>query len=106
MGIESMQKSVRVVVTILFGFFALPALIFGFCFVACSVRIQPPPLSVIETAADRVPIVVGLNFGLMKQLEPAATLVPQLFGRGRERDSLTGPRVEASRCRRQRTPLI
>jgi hypothetical protein len=61
-----MQKSVRVVVTILFGFF--PALIFGFYLVACSVRIQPPPLSVIETAADRVPVVVGLKF----QLDEAA----------------------------------
>jgi hypothetical protein len=36
-------------------------------------------LSVTETIADRVPVVVGLNFTLMKQLEPAATVVPQLL---------------------------
>ena len=35
-----MQKSVRVVLTILFGFFALPSLIFGLYLIACSVRIH------------------------------------------------------------------
>lgn len=43
-----MQKSVRVVVTILFGLFALPALIFGFYLVACSVRIHTTEVYYVE----------------------------------------------------------
>ena len=43
-----MQKSVRVVVTILFGIFALPALIFGFYLVACSVRIHTTEVYYVE----------------------------------------------------------
>jgi hypothetical protein len=39
----------------------------------------PPPLSVTETAADRVPAAVGLNVTLIKQLAPEATLFPQVF---------------------------
>jgi hypothetical protein len=36
------------VVTILFGLFALPALIFGFYLVACSVRIHTTEVSYVE----------------------------------------------------------
>ncbi len=43
-----MQKSVRVAVTILFGLFALPALIFGFYLVACSVRIHTTEVYYVE----------------------------------------------------------
>jgi hypothetical protein len=48
MGIESMKKSVRAVVTILFGLFALPALIFGFYLVACSARIHTTEVYYVE----------------------------------------------------------
>jgi len=41
----------------------------------------PPPLSVTATDADRLPVAVGLNFTLIKQLAPAATLVPQALVR-------------------------
>lgn len=43
-----MKKSVRAVVTILFGLFALPALIFGFYLVACSARIHTTEVYYVE----------------------------------------------------------
>ena len=39
----------------------------------------PPPLSETETAADRTPVALGVNFTLMKQLAPDGTLVPQVL---------------------------
>ena len=39
----------------------------------------PTPLSETETAADLAPVALGLNFTLMKQLAPDATLVPQVL---------------------------
>jgi hypothetical protein len=36
-------------------------------------------LSETETAADLAPVALGLNFTLMKQLAPDATLVPQVL---------------------------
>ena len=43
-----MQKSVGVAVTILFGLFALPALIFGFYLIACSIRIHTTEVYYVE----------------------------------------------------------
>jgi hypothetical protein len=43
-----MQKSVRLAVTIFFGLFALPALIFGFYLIACSVRIHTTEVYYVE----------------------------------------------------------
>ena len=43
-----MQKSLRLAVTICFGLFALPALIFGFYLVACSVRIHTTDVYYVE----------------------------------------------------------
>jgi hypothetical protein len=39
----------------------------------------PPPLSFTFTDADLPPLATGVNVTLMKQLAPAATLVPQVF---------------------------
>jgi hypothetical protein len=39
----------------------------------------PPPLSLIEIDADLLPLADGANVTLIKQLPPAATLVPQVF---------------------------
>jgi hypothetical protein len=43
-----MQKNARVVLTILFGLFALPALIFGLYLIACSVRIHTTEVYYVE----------------------------------------------------------
>jgi len=39
----------------------------------------PPPLSETANGADRTPVALGVNFTLMKQLAPDATLVPQVL---------------------------
>lgn len=39
----------------------------------------PPPLSLIETDAVRLPVAVGLKVTLMVQLFPVPNCVPQLF---------------------------
>jgi hypothetical protein len=53
-----MRKSGRVVLTILFGFFALPALIFGIYLTACSVRIHTTEVCYVEYPY----LAVGLAF--------------------------------------------
>jgi hypothetical protein len=39
----------------------------------------PPPRSVIDTFADRVPVAVGVKVTLIEQLAPFATLLPQVL---------------------------
>ena len=39
----------------------------------------PPPVSLIETEAERAPVAVGLNVTDKVQLPPAGTLVPQVL---------------------------
>jgi hypothetical protein len=39
----------------------------------------PPPLSLIETSAVRLPLTAGLKVTLVKQLPPAATLLPRVL---------------------------
>jgi len=39
----------------------------------------PPPLSPIETLAERNPLAKGVNVTVIKQLSPAGTLLPQVL---------------------------
>ncbi len=41
----------------------------------------PPPLSLTETDADRLPLAEGVKVTVIKQLAPAATLEPQVVVR-------------------------